>query len=85
VKPSRHGRRVVKADAYGSPSLALKVWRTVQKYGASFDLDREGGEWIRCLVCGLTSHNRNDVLYKYCDNCKLWHQAVPGPGYEVTT
>ena len=27
------------------------------------------GEWIRCLICGLTSYNPNDVAHHYCGNC----------------
>lgn len=30
-------------------------------------------ESITCLRCGLTSHNRNDVRARYCDNCKEFH------------
>lgn len=28
---------------------------------------------IRCLVCGLASHNPNDVANLYCGNCHKFH------------
>jgi hypothetical protein len=28
---------------------------------------------ITCLLCGMTSHNRMDVLYRYCGNCEAFH------------
>lgn len=27
---------------------------------------------IRCTVCGLTSHNPNDMREGYCGNCRAW-------------
>lgn len=29
----------------------------------------EDGRSITCLCCGLTSHNPNDVAYRYCGGC----------------
>jgi len=28
---------------------------------------------IRCLTCGRTSYNRNDVEQRYCGNCHRFH------------
>lgn len=29
---------------------------------------------ITCLLCGLTSHNKNDVEHRYCGNCHVMHE-----------
>jgi len=31
---------------------------------------------IKCLVCGLTSWNINDVEQKYCGNCHQFHDIL---------
>jgi ribosomal protein L37E len=31
---------------------------------------------IKCLTCGLTSWNHNDVQYKYCGNCHKFHNDI---------
>ena len=33
------------------------------------------GKSITCLKCGRTSHNINDVTFRYCGNCNLWHDG----------
>lgn len=33
----------------------------------------EKGEAIICLVCGMTSWNRNDVRELFCAKCGRWH------------
>jgi hypothetical protein len=30
------------------------------------------GRSIRCLACGCTSHNWNDVKMRYCPSCHRW-------------
>ena len=34
---------------------------------------KEDGLGIRCLICGMTSWNENDVREKYCGNCRQFH------------
>jgi hypothetical protein len=31
---------------------------------------------IRCLLCGAASANLNDVRYRYCVRCHLFHDVV---------
>jgi len=31
---------------------------------------------IKCLVCGMTSWNRNDVKNEYCGNCHQYHNIM---------
>ena len=33
------------------------------------------GKAITCLVCLRTSHNPNDVLYRYCGYCHWFHET----------
>jgi len=33
----------------------------------------DGRSAIKCLRCGLTSHNSNDVEQLFCGNCHRWH------------
>jgi hypothetical protein len=37
---------------------------------------RIDGKSITCLLCGLTSHNPNDVRYLYCGNCHVFHEDM---------
>lgn len=37
-----------------------------------------GGRAIRCLVCGRTSWNLNDVAQLYCGYCKRFHADMAG-------
>jgi hypothetical protein len=32
------------------------------------------GKAITCLLCGLTSHNPNDVINRYCGYCHIFHE-----------
>lgn len=34
----------------------------------------EGGKAIQCLKCNMTSWNPNDVVHRYCGNCKAFHE-----------
>lgn len=45
-----------------------------QEYDASFAI-LENGLAIKCLHCGMTSHNPNDVAFRYCGNCHRFHDA----------
>jgi len=31
---------------------------------------------IKCLICGMTSWNRNDVKNEYCGNCHQYHDIM---------
>ncbi len=48
------------------PDTLTKTYEIV----ASPDGERAG---IKCLDCGLTSWNSNDVREKYCGNCHEFH------------
>ncbi len=37
----------------------------------------EDGKSIKCLICGLTSYNPNDVENRYCANCNVFHDLKP--------
>jgi hypothetical protein len=37
----------------------------------------EDGTWIKCLVCGKTSYNQNDVIQKYCAVCHKFQDSTP--------
>jgi len=39
----------------------------------SFEIAADGKS-IVCHVCGLRSYNLDDVRYRYCSNCKLFHE-----------
>jgi hypothetical protein len=32
------------------------------------------GRAIKCYVCGMVSHNPNDVAQRYCGNCHRFHE-----------
>ena len=34
----------------------------------------KNGTAIKCLCCGLTSHNPNDVAQRYCGFCHAFHE-----------
>ena len=34
----------------------------------------EGGLAIRCLCCGMTSYNPNDIKFRYCGRCGIYHE-----------
>lgn len=31
---------------------------------------------IKCLMCGMISYNYNDILYKYCGKCDVFHETL---------
>lgn len=31
---------------------------------------------IKCLECGFTSFNDNDINFEYCGNCKCFHDVL---------
>ena len=31
---------------------------------------------IKCLICGRTSWNKNDVEQRYCGNCHQYHDVT---------
>lgn len=33
-------------------------------------------EAVKCLVCGLTSYNPNDVMQRYCGKCHKYHSDM---------
>lgn len=39
---------------------------------------KENGKAIECWVCSYTSHNENDVKYKYCGMCHDFHETPTG-------
>jgi hypothetical protein len=41
------------------------------------------GKAIKCLACGLTSHNDNDVHQRYCVRCHVFHNDIPADTREV--
>jgi hypothetical protein len=41
------------------------------------------GRSITCRLCGLTSHNPNDIRERYCGRCHIFHDDLrnaPGTG-----
>ncbi len=36
-----------------------------------------GDDSITCLLCGTSSQNPNDVLYRYCARCHRFHDDPP--------
>lgn len=55
-----------------STAERLRAYKAIyhrQTYEIAEDLNS-----IRCLVCGLTSHNPNDVMEKYCGFCHVFHE-----------
>jgi hypothetical protein len=35
----------------------------------------DDGAAIKCTTCGMTSHNPNDVRFRYCGNCHTFHDT----------
>lgn len=33
---------------------------------------------IKCLICGYTSHNPNDVIHRFCGFCHRFHDDAGG-------
>jgi hypothetical protein len=43
----------------------------------TYELIRDAaGDAIRCLVCGMVSHNPNDISNRYCGNCRAFHSDL---------
>lgn len=40
-------------------------------------VERDGRKGIKCLMCGMTSWNSNDVVQRYCGGCHVFHDE-PG-------
>jgi ribosomal protein L37E len=38
-------------------------------------LHKRGGDAIRCRLCGRTSHHLQDVHYRYCPACHIFHDT----------
>lgn len=34
----------------------------------------QDGRSITCLKCGMTSYSLDDVRYRYCGNCHIFHE-----------
>ena len=40
-------------------------------------LDEQGdAHAIKCLTCGMTSYNMNDVRKRYCGKCHVFHDDL---------
>jgi hypothetical protein len=44
--------------------------------GTTRNADAEPPTFITCPQCGMTSHNPNDVAYRYCGNCHQFHDQM---------
>jgi hypothetical protein len=83
VPPTRSGGSVSVADGDLRMKIAETVSRLLSGYCKKKDrpnyatgADARGNKWIRCLRCGLTSYNINDVLYRYCGHCCKFHDDI---------
>ena len=57
----------------------------IEKYPLPYMLYKDGAEYffenqsladaIKCLDCDMTSHNKNDVINRYCGNCHQFLQT----------
>lgn len=58
---------------------ALEALRYAQDAGLTpvLSLISTDAKSITCLICGMTSHNENDVRERYCGNC---HVSLEGSG-----
>jgi hypothetical protein len=54
--------------------LGVPLTPTPQGVSYTISADRKS---ITCLICGLTSHNPNDVREVYCGKCHRFHQDPP--------
>ena len=61
---------------------AQRAADVLDKYGRLYELE-PGGEWVQCLMCGMVSHNRNDVERLYCGYCKMFFEDVAAQIAEV--
>jgi len=46
-------------------------------------IDVNGISAIRCLVCGFTSYNENDIKNKYCGSCHRPHPINDVPIFKI--
>ncbi len=58
----------------------LRKW--VEKWlksGLTYEIveNDKGQKGIKCLYCGLTSWNENDIKNLYCENCHKFHECPP--------
>ena len=51
----------------------MKTFEIVQEGIQKFRMAATG---IKCLVCGRTSWNENDVKNRYCGNCHQYHDIM---------
>ncbi len=69
--------------------VAINLWAYFLMKTAPTELDPEivvtgyqlvkhktGQPGIKCLDCGWTSYNHNDVAYRYCGHCDKFHYHV---------
>lgn len=35
--------------------------------------NEQGPTTIQCLICGMVSYNRNDIINHYCGHCHIFH------------
>jgi Zn finger protein HypA/HybF involved in hydrogenase expression len=45
------------------------------EYKKTYEIEY-GPPRIKCLVCGMVSHNPNDIAYLYCGNCHAYHTIL---------
>ena len=77
----------IRADAENKELMMPSALALVVKYGLAKYLPDAGegarastfsisadGKSITCQICGLTSHNLNDVREKYCGKCHVFHE-----------
>jgi len=60
-----------KSKINSTPSYELLV-----EYFQQAHMGQHGGRIImkiKCNLCGSISYNQNDVKYKYCARCKMFH------------
>lgn len=45
----------------------------------TYELSLDETSWIKCLRCGLTSYNANDIHHRFCGRCKHFHDDLWPP------
>jgi len=74
-KPAEDGWHFVKCPDCGGSGKAGKVTFS----GPTFEIippTSQAPFGIKCLVCGRTSWNENDVKQRYCGNCHQYHEFL---------
>jgi len=74
---SRSGRRAPLPTRRAAPppkaeppaEKTRKTYKIIPVEGAHGDMA------IKCLKCGMTSYNPNDVRHKYCGKCHEFHES----------